>query len=86
MFQIKVALVPVVGENVFDGDSAFLRVSLLPIDLIGGKSSFMPASDADVAKFWADFIAGHLDSERAAGAETALDRLAHRTEITAPGL
>ena len=41
---------PVVGENVFDGASAFLRVSLLPIDLKGGKSSFMPASEADAAK------------------------------------
>ncbi|MEQ8696327.1 MAG: hypothetical protein RLT05_07175 [Bauldia litoralis] len=41
---------PVVGANVFDGDSAFLRVSLLPLDLIGGKSSFMPASDAEAAK------------------------------------
>ncbi len=41
---------PVVGENVFAGDSAFLRVSLLPVELEGGKSSFIPASDAEAAK------------------------------------
>jgi quercetin dioxygenase-like cupin family protein len=41
---------PVLGENAEDGASAFLRVSLLPIELIGGKSSFRPASAAEAAK------------------------------------
>jgi quercetin dioxygenase-like cupin family protein len=41
---------PVVGANAAPGASAFLRVSLLPVELLGGKSSFVPASDAEAAK------------------------------------
>ncbi|MGE5147875.1 MAG: cupin domain-containing protein [Candidatus Eiseniibacteriota bacterium] len=41
---------PVVGSNAAAGPSAFLRVSLLPADLLGGKSSFVPASDAEAGK------------------------------------
>lgn len=40
---------PVLGANAAPGQSAFLRASLLPIDLIGGKSSFVPASESDAA-------------------------------------
>ena len=41
---------PVVGANLAPGASAFLRISLLPSGLLGGKSSFVPASDAEAAK------------------------------------
>jgi quercetin dioxygenase-like cupin family protein len=41
---------PVVGANGWPGDSAFLRVSLLPIELLGGKSSFIPVSADDAAR------------------------------------
>lgn len=41
---------PVVGRNAAPGPSAFLRISLLPADLVGGKSSFVPASDAEAGK------------------------------------
>jgi len=41
---------PVIGANALDGHSAFLRFSLLPAELLGGKSSFVPASDADAAR------------------------------------
>ncbi|HEX7006719.1 MAG TPA: hypothetical protein VF274_06250 [Alphaproteobacteria bacterium] len=38
------------GANAAPGPSAFLRISLLPIELTGGKSSFVPASEADAAR------------------------------------
>jgi hypothetical protein len=41
---------PVVGTNVHTGNSAFVRVMLLPIDLEGGKSSFMPTTAEDAAR------------------------------------
>jgi quercetin dioxygenase-like cupin family protein len=41
---------PVVGRNVAPGPSAFLRISLLPVELEGGKSSFVPESDAEAGK------------------------------------
>jgi quercetin dioxygenase-like cupin family protein len=41
---------PVLGANAAPGPSAFLRVLLLPVELSGGKGSFVPASDADAAK------------------------------------
>lgn len=41
---------PVIGANAAPGPSAFLRVLLLPVELSGGKGSFVPASDADAAK------------------------------------
>lgn len=49
---------PVVGANAAPGPSAFLRVSLLPVELSGGKSSFVPASEADAASPRA--VAQHL--------------------------
>jgi hypothetical protein len=41
---------PVVGTNIHTGNSAFVRVMVLPIELQGGKSSFMPASPEEAAK------------------------------------
>jgi hypothetical protein len=41
---------PVVGSNIHTGNSAFVRVMVLPIELQGGKSSFMPASPEEAAK------------------------------------
>jgi quercetin dioxygenase-like cupin family protein len=41
---------PVLGANAAPGRSSFLRVLLLPMELSGGKGSFVPASDADAAK------------------------------------
>lgn len=41
---------PVIGTNIHTGNSAFVRVMCLPIDLAGGKSSFMPATPEDAAK------------------------------------
>jgi hypothetical protein len=41
---------PVVGTNISDGPSAFVRVMVLPPDLAGGKSSFMPVSPEDARK------------------------------------
>ncbi len=41
---------PVVGTNISDGPSAFVRVMVLPPDLAGGISSFVPASPEDAKK------------------------------------
>lgn len=40
----------VVGTNTGGGNAAFVRVMLLPIELEGGKSSFMAANDIEAAK------------------------------------
>lgn len=41
---------PVVGTNIHDGNSAFVRVMVLPRELEGGKSSFMPTTPEDAGK------------------------------------
>jgi hypothetical protein len=41
---------PVIGTNVHTGNSAFVRVMLLPIELQGGKSSFVPTTAEDASK------------------------------------
>lgn len=41
---------PVLGRATAPGRSAFLRWSLLPAGLRGGKSSFVPANDAEAGK------------------------------------
>jgi hypothetical protein len=41
---------PVIGTNIHTGNSAFVRVMLLPVELEGGKSSFMPTTAEDAAK------------------------------------
>ncbi len=41
---------PVVGTNISAGPSAFVRVMVLPPDLAGGKSSFVPVSPEDARK------------------------------------
>ena len=41
---------PVVGTNISGGSSAFVRVMVLPPDLTGGKSSFVPVSPEDARK------------------------------------
>ena len=41
---------PVIGTNVHTGNSAFVRVMLLPIELQGGKSSFVPTTAEDAGK------------------------------------
>lgn len=41
---------PIVGTNISDGDSAFVRVMVLPIELQGGKTSFIAASAEEAAK------------------------------------
>jgi hypothetical protein len=41
---------PVIGTNVHTGNSAFVRVMLLPIELQGGRSSFVPTTAEDAAK------------------------------------
>jgi|GEM_PF-1385095 len=41
---------PVIGTNIHTGKSAFVRVMVLPIELEGGKSSFMPTTPEDAAK------------------------------------
>lgn len=41
---------PVVGTNISDGPSAFVRVMVLPPELAGGRSSFVPASPEDANK------------------------------------
>jgi hypothetical protein len=41
---------PVIGTNVHIGNSAFVRVMLLPIELQGGKSSFVPTTAEDASK------------------------------------
>lgn len=40
----------VVGTNINDANSAFVRVMVLPSELEGGKSSFIPASAEEAAK------------------------------------
>lgn len=40
----------VVGENVSDGENVFVRVMVLPAELEGGKSSFVPASPEEAAR------------------------------------
>ena len=40
----------VVGTNVHDGNSVFVRLMILPGELKGGKSSFIPASAGEAAK------------------------------------
>ena len=41
---------PVVGINIHAGDSAFVRMMVLPADLAGGKTSFMPTTPEDAVK------------------------------------
>jgi hypothetical protein len=41
---------PVIGTNVHTSNSAFVRVLLLPIELQGGKSSFVPTTAEDASK------------------------------------
>ncbi|MBV8916012.1 MAG: hypothetical protein JOZ05_23610 [Acetobacteraceae bacterium] len=41
---------PVVGTNVHTGNSAFVRVMVLPPELQGGKTSFVPTDAAEAAK------------------------------------
>lgn len=41
---------PVVGTNIGGGNAAFVRVLLLPRELEGGVSSFIPADEAEAAK------------------------------------
>ena len=41
---------PIVGTNISGGNSAFVRVMMLPIDLEGGKTSFVPTSAAEAGK------------------------------------
>lgn len=41
---------PVVGINIHTGDSAFVRMMVLPVDLAGGKTSFMPTTPEDALK------------------------------------
>lgn len=40
----------VVGTNISNANSAFVRVMVLPAELKGGKSSFIPATPEDAAK------------------------------------
>lgn len=40
----------VVGRNIHDAESAFVRVMVLPAELEGGKSSFIPADAVEAAK------------------------------------
>lgn len=40
----------VVGENISDGENVFVRVMVLPAELEGGKSSFVPASDDEATR------------------------------------
>lgn len=41
---------PVIGTNIHSGNSAFVRVMVLPAELEGGKSSFVPTTPEDAAK------------------------------------
>ena len=41
---------PVIGTNINSGSSAFVRVMVLPIELEGGKTSFMPTTPEDATK------------------------------------
>lgn len=40
----------VIGKNIHDSASAFVRVMILPAELSGGISSFIPATEADASK------------------------------------
>jgi len=40
----------VIGKNIADGVSAFVRVMMLPVELKGGTSSFVPATPVEGAK------------------------------------
>jgi len=46
----ETGLDPVIGTNIHTGNSAFVRVMVLPIELEGGKSSFLPTTPEDAAK------------------------------------
>ncbi|MGU3400761.1 hypothetical protein ACLBWS_13615 [Brucellaceae bacterium D45D] len=39
----------VVGSNISEGENTFIRIMVLPAELDGGKSSFVPASPEDAA-------------------------------------
>jgi hypothetical protein len=41
---------PIVGMNISGGNSAFVRVMVLPIDLKGGKTSFVATTGEEAAK------------------------------------
>jgi hypothetical protein len=41
---------PVVGTNLSGGTNTFIRMMILPAELEGGKSSFVPTSPADAAR------------------------------------
>ncbi|MBS7701009.1 MULTISPECIES: hypothetical protein [unclassified Chelatococcus] len=41
---------PVIGTNINDGNNAFVRVMVLPAELEGGKSSFVPTTPEDAVK------------------------------------
>ncbi|MBX3538239.1 MAG: hypothetical protein KF735_11395 [Chelatococcus sp.] len=41
---------PVIGTNINDANSAFVRVMVLPAELEGGRSSFMPTTPEDALK------------------------------------
>jgi hypothetical protein len=41
---------PIVGTNISGGNSAFVRVMVLPIELHGGKSSFVPTTAEEASK------------------------------------
>lgn len=40
----------VVGENISDGENVFVRVMVLPAELEGGQSSFVPATPEEAAR------------------------------------
>ncbi|MFC3705637.1 hypothetical protein ACFOOL_12815 [Devosia honganensis] len=40
----------VIGKNVHDSSSAFVRVTILPAELAGGTSSFIPANEEEARK------------------------------------
>jgi hypothetical protein len=41
---------PVVGTNLNEGTNTFIRMMILPAELEGGKSSFVPTTPADAAR------------------------------------
>lgn len=41
---------PVIGTNLTESDNVFVRMMLLPAELEGGKSSFVPTTAADAAR------------------------------------
>lgn len=40
----------VIGRNIHSGENVFIRVMLLPAELRGGTSSFVPASPKEAAR------------------------------------